>query len=48
MEKRFKIGTFVENGNIKYKIFDFKTGQTVHCSIGEINQTIYKMMEDKL
>lgn len=47
LKERFKIGTVIENGELHYKIFDCKTGMTVHCDIGELNQTIYELMEEE-
>lgn len=44
MEKRFKINTVIENGHVHYKILDCKTGQTVHCDINELNETLFEMM----
>ena len=46
MESRFVISTVTQNGYPHYKIFDNKTGQTVYCDLNELNDTLYKMMEE--
>ena len=46
MTDRFKISTVVENGHPHYKIVDCKTNKEVHCEFGELNSTLYELMED--
>lgn len=44
MMERFLINWVVENGHPHYKIYDKVTGQTVHCDICELNETIWEML----
>lgn len=44
MEKRFTISTVIENGYPHYKVFDCKTGRTVHCDLNELNNTLDEMI----
>lgn len=46
MDRRFDIDTIVENGYPHYKIVDRKTGREIHCDFGELNSTLYELMED--
>ena len=46
MENRFKISTVIENGHPHYKITDYKTGQTVHCDLGELNIILKELREE--
>jgi len=48
MEERFKISTIVENGHPHYKIYDYKTGKTVHCDFGELNIILDELMGEWL
>lgn len=47
MEMRFKVDVITEHGYPHYSILDSKTGQTVHCDLNELNETLYEMMEEK-
>lgn len=46
MVERFRVSTVVENGHPHYKIVDHKTGCEIHCDFGELNSTLYELMED--
>ena len=43
---RFKITTITENGEDHYMVTDLKNGREIHCDIGELNETLYELMED--
>ena len=42
--ERFTIITILENGFLLYKIFDLKSKKITHCGIGELNDTLYKLI----
>lgn len=46
MNKRFNISTVIENGHPHYKVYDIKTGKTIHCDLNELNETIYELIEE--
>lgn len=44
MVGRFEIKTVVEHGQPHAVIFDFETGEEIHCDLNEINVTIWGIL----
>lgn len=44
---RLRISTIINDGNIEYKIYDNVTKKLYRCGVGELNNTIYKILDIK-
>ena len=45
MLERFSVSTLVGDDGLYYRVHDKKSGKTIECSVGELNQTIWKLLE---
>ena len=44
MSERFSVSTLMGDEGLYYKVHDKKTGKIVECNVGELNQTIWKLL----
>lgn len=44
MKNRLVISTLIRKNNLQYQIFDKLTKKICYCNVGELNQTIWKML----
>ena len=45
MSERFSVSTLVNDGGLYYRVYDKKTEKIIECNVGELNQTIGKLLE---
>ena len=45
MAERFSVSTLVNDGGLYYRVYDKKTEKIIECNVGELNQTIWKLLE---
>ena len=45
MLERFSVSTLMNNGGLYYRVYDKKTEKIIECNVGELNQTIWKLLE---
>ena len=45
MSERFSVSTLVNDGRLYYRVYDKKTEKIIECNVGELNQTIWKLLE---
>lgn len=44
MSERFSISTLMGDEGLYYIIFDMKDEKIIECNVGELNQTIWKLL----
>lgn len=44
MSKRFSVSTFIGDDGLYYQVHDKKSGKIIECCVGELNQTIWKLL----
>ena len=44
MSERFSVSTLTDGNRLYYKVFDKKSGKIIECKVGELNQTIWKLL----
>ena len=44
MSERFSVSTLVNDGGLYYRVYDKKTEKIIECNVGELNQTIWKLL----
>ena len=45
MTERFSVLTLMNDGGLYYRVYDKKTEKIIECNVGELNQTIWKLLE---
>ena len=45
MSERFSVSTLVRDDGLYYRVYDNKSGKIIECNVGELNQTIWKLLE---
>ena len=45
MLERFSVSTLVGENGLYYRVHDKKSGKIIECNVGELNQTIWKLLE---
>ena len=43
--ERFSVSTLMDGNRLYYKVHDKKSGKTIKCNVGELNKTIWKLLE---
>ena len=44
MSERFSVSTLMGKNGLYYRVRDKKSGKIIKCNIGELNQTIWKLL----
>ena len=44
MVERFSVSTLMGESGLYYRVHDNKSGKTIECNVGELNQTIWKLL----
>ena len=44
MSERFSVSTLMGESGLYYRVHDKKSGKTIECNVGELNQTIWKLL----
>ena len=44
MSERFSVSTLVGDDGLYYRVYDKKSGEIIECNVGELNQTIWKLL----
>ena len=44
MLERFSVSTLMGKNGLYYRVHDNKSGKTIECNVGELNQTIWKLL----
>ena len=44
MSERFLVSTFVGDDGLYYRVYDKKSGKIIECGVGELNNTIWKLL----
>lgn len=44
MSERFSVSTLTDGNRLYYKVFDKESGRIIECNVGELNQTIWKLL----
>ena len=45
MLERFSVSTLMGKNGLYYRVYDIKSGKIIECNVGELNQTIWKLLE---
>ena len=45
MLERFSVSTLMGKNGLYYRVHDKKSGKIIECNVGELNQTIWKLLE---
>ena len=45
MLERFSVSTLMGDSGLYYRVHDKKNGKIMECNVGELNQTIWKLLE---
>ena len=45
MLERFSVSTLMGDDGLYYRVYDKKSGKIIECNVGELNQTIWKLLE---
>ena len=44
MSERFSVSTLTGKNGLYYRVHDKKSGKIIECKVGELNQTIWKLL----
>ena len=44
MSERFSVSTLMGKNGLYYRVYDKKSGKIIECNVGELNQTIWKLL----
>ena len=44
MSERFSVSTLMGESGLYYRVYDKKSGKIIKCNVGELNQTIWKLL----
>ena len=44
MSERFSISTLMGENGLYYRVYDKKSEKIIECNVGELNQTIWKLL----
>ena len=44
MSERFSVSTLIGKNGLYYRVHDKKSGKIIECNVGELNQTIWKLL----
>ena len=44
MAERFSVSTLMGKNGLYYWVHDKKSGKIIECNVGELNQTIWKLL----
>ena len=44
MSERFSVSTLVGYDGLYYRVYDKKSEKIIECNVGELNQTIWKLL----
>ena len=44
MSERFSVSTLMGKNGLYYRVHDKKSGKIIECNVGELNQTIWKLL----
>ena len=44
MSERFSVSTLMGKNGLYYRVHDKESGKTIECNVGELNQTIWKLL----
>lgn len=44
MSERFSVSTLMGKSGLYYRVHDKKSGKIIECNVGELNQTIWKLL----
>ena len=44
MSERFSVSTLVGDDGLYYRVHDNESGKIIECNVGELNQTIWKLL----
>ena len=44
MLERFSVSTLMGENGLYYRVHDKKSGKIIECNVGELNQTIWKLL----
>ena len=44
MSERFSVSTLMGDDGLYYRVYDKKSGKIIECNVGELNQTIWKLL----
>ena len=44
MSERFSVSTLMGKNGLYYRGHDKKSGKNIECNVGELNQTIWKLL----
>ena len=44
MLERFSVSTLMGKNGLYYRVHDKKSGKIIKCNVGELNQTIWKLL----
>ena len=44
MSERFSVSTLMGENGLYYRVYDKKSEKIIECNVGELNQTIWKLL----
>ena len=44
MLERFSVSTLMGDEGLYYKVYDKESGKIIECNVGELNQTIWRLL----
>ena len=44
MSERFSVSTLMNDDGLYYRVYDRKSGKIIECNVGELNQTIWRLL----
>ena len=44
MLERFSVSTVMGENGLYYRVYDKKNGKIIECNVGELNQTIWRLL----